>query len=98
MKVFDALPSREKAPVPVVPEKVLAPPESSKGATATVIDDDLSEIEDVPLDFDLILPKMPTFGFPNEIGFDENSLPDSDCLDLYPDRPGQEKEMGFEMP
>ena len=63
-----------------------------------MIDDSLSEIEDVPLDFDLILPKVPTFDFPQEFGFDENSLPEVDCLDFMPDRPGAEFEMGFNMP
>ena len=79
-------------------EKLLEPSEKSKGATAPRIDDELSEIEDVAPDFDLILPKCPNFGFPTEIGFDENSLPEGDCLDFTPDQPGKENEMGFEMP
>ena len=73
MKVADGIPSMDAAPLP--PEKVLEPEESAKGATPTEIDDDLSEIEDI-MDFDVILPKLPVFGFPQEFGFDENSLPE----------------------
>ena len=91
--VAEALPSRDGS----IPEKVLEPEPKSKGAT--VIDDgDLTEIEDVPFDFDVPLPKVPTFGFPNEFAFDENSLPEGDCLDMAPDQPGKENEMGFDMP
>ena len=71
VKVADGIPSMDAAPLP--PEKVLEPEDSAKGATQ--IDDDLSEIEDI-MDFDVILPKLPVFGFPQEFGFDENSLPE----------------------
>lgn len=93
VRVVDGIPSMEKAPL--APEKVLES-EKSKGR-ATAIDDDLSEIEDIT-DFDFIVPKLPVFGFPQEFGFDENSLPETDCLDMFPDRPGAELEMGFPMP
>ena len=78
MRVSDGIPSMEKAPLPVAPEKVL---ESEKSKGATQIDDDLSEIEDIHPDFEFVLPKLPPFGYPQEFGFDENSLPDVDCLD-----------------
>ena len=78
VKVSDGIPSMEAAPLPLPPEKVLEPIDSAKGATATPtnIDDDLSEIEDIIMDFDVILPKLPEFEFPREFGFDENSLPE----------------------
>ena len=78
VKVADGIPSMDAAPLPLPPEKVLEPIDSAKGATATPtnIDDDLSEIEDIIMDFDVILPKLPEFEFPREFGFDENSLPE----------------------